>query len=202
MERRNPQLGINEALSAFEKEFTCLVNTTLSICNQEDNISINQYQKALELNLNAILLFKSFPYLLEEEDVRQELTAMWIEFLGQFYQNNPRCSLKQYLIRRSLWGIRDWVAKGIRYTTDSGEYEPVTYQQDTVQTELEFLIMSGDSEIFGMLTPHERSLLWSIYVGQLSVSEVSTKITRDPATVRKQVGQIIEQLEAFLLHQA
>lgn len=202
METYHPQLGVTEVLRNYQTDFDALIHTVSSLCNNQDTYPAHKYQLVLEQYITSLLHYKAFPYVLEIEDLNQELSVMWIEFTKQFYENKPKCSLRQYLIKRSMWSLRDWVARELNLMTQSMEYLSTFSIEDTLCSDLEFILHDTTYDCLSLLEPFERYLLWAVCLKNIELGELSLELIRDPATIRSQVQIILDKLMEKILLEA
>lgn len=195
MEGSNPKLGVTEAVKKYQSDFTRLASTVFKVCNNEFYLPATAYQKVLDKYLTTSLSYRSFPYHIEREDIEQELNLIWVKLLDQFYTNKPQCSLRQYLIRCSIWALRDWIDREVTWMQESMDFAPVQndgYEQ--IQTDIEFVLLSDGSSIFDALSASERYLLFTIYMGDRTLQEFCDAVAKHPATLRKEAKRIVDKL--------
>jgi len=123
---------------------------------------------------------------LEEEDFRQQLAMLWTDYYAQYVQNKPNSRLRSYLLRRSVWGLRDWL-QGIGHETDEiGRYDPATSSWD----------FSWITTTDLPLTKWEKYLIYLKYGQEKSINEIAEILQKDRKTIRTRLEEIFGQLRS------
>lgn len=124
----------------------------------------------------------------EEEDLRQQLSLLWVQYFQQFRRNKPRSRLRSYLLRRSIWGLRDW----FRWN------DPPRISGDEVgeeeRCEAPEIGFSWILETDLPLTAWEKYLVYLKYGQEKSINEIAQILQKDRKTIRTRLGEIHEHI--------
>ena len=144
---------------------------------------------------------------LSKKEIRQELFAMWVQFSKEFEENKPKIHLRQYLLRRSIWALRDWISGQCNQ-----QFLPLTFAPGATQEDMtpdfgfildyKFLVYGTGWYPLCLLSPYERYLVFLKFVEEKSIVEISYIVQKDRLTVKKQLDEIIEDFRSKLnVHQ-
>jgi DNA-directed RNA polymerase specialized sigma24 family protein len=135
-------------------------------------------------------------YPLERADVSQELVFRWLIFIQKYYEAKPAITLKQYLIRRSIWTMRDWFKLLMR----KPPYEtPIVIlpKLDSFVLNSKFLLYGTDVQPFDCLTSYERYLLFLKFKDDRTILEIADAVQKTKKTVRTQLKRIYNKLRSY-----
>lgn len=130
---------------------------------------------------------------LEEGDVRQELRAQWISYIRSYQRNKPRTSLRQYLTRMSVWGLRDWVNKW-KHTPRSTTACAIDTQAYPFSLNLSFLLYGERWSPLSSLTSHQRYLIYLKFVENKDILGIAKHLHKDRHVVSAQLQTTMEQI--------
>jgi len=182
----------------FNKEFEAIVKLTYCTYHQIPIHPVKKWQVVLCQYVKKVRAKLPKSYLLEEEDIRQELLLMWLVFIGDWKNNRPNVRLRTYLLRRSLWGIRDW----LRYQALS-VHTPLNLlpsdaadsnQESAFYLDLKFLLHGTSFFPLSTLSAYERYLIFLKFKEDRNIIEMSYAVQCDPKTVRKRLHSTITKL--------
>ena len=137
---------------------------------------------------------------IEKRDIEQQLALLWLEWHRLYRSKTGRkVRLRNYLLRRSVWGLRNWLRKEM-----SGP-RPVSLADFKSNPkarkhlfDLHWLLF-GDKEEDGplfMLTAYERYLLYMRHVQGLYIDEVAKIVHKNRKTVMKSLVEIISKIRS------
>ncbi|MEK6883316.1 MAG: hypothetical protein AABY22_27055, partial [Nanoarchaeota archaeon] len=160
-----------DVVKKYPKLFKKFTNVTFSALSQKDSF----YQEKYFNILHKILSKYELPSYISKEDISQQLALMWHQFFLTYKEKRPDIRLRQYLIRRSIWGLRDWLLTECKnkthilediYYTD----EPVLYD---FEISFKFLIKGSDHLFLNDLTAYERYILFLKFKEDKTIKEIS-----------------------------
>lgn len=133
-------------------------------------------------------------YSLNREDLNQQLKLIWLELEQQFELNQPKVSLKTYLIRMSTWIIRDWFNHEMKILyTQNLEPPP---EELPFNINIQFLYLGSDWYPLSNLTTYERYILYLKYNKEMTIQEIAFKLKRDRGLVGIQLHSILNKIRS------
>lgn len=143
----------------------------------------------------ADTLARLYPYSfnIEKEDVEQELRLMWLRFYKSYYKNEVHITLRQYLIRRSAWGLRDWLTS--QKHTSRGTYLGFFKEErPKISLNLEFLL-NGESWLpLTCLSAHQRYLIYLKFVEDKDILGIANHLQKDRHVISRQFKETINSI--------
>lgn len=181
-----------EELQTYKKEFNALVGAVHSASLGIEPINTNRYALVLYDEIKNI---PSLP--LEVCDIEQELRLCWVIFVRKYNDRKPEITLRQYLLRRSIWALRDWYkhvqkpsSESHRVGRDSGKQE-FPFKLDT-----RFLVEGSDLFPFTLLTPYQRYILYLKYKENKSISQIAKLVIKTRKTVSLELRRLLKNLRS------
>lgn len=135
---------------------------------------------------------------IEDADIVQELSVIWLKAIKNYKKSKPNCNIRQYLIRMSVWGLRDWLQResNIQMTAPIEEQEEQEEQPFTL--DLPFLLYGSIYQPLQALTDYERYLIYLKYVDGKHIFEIAEHLQKDRSIVSKQLYAIHDKLRSQL----
>lgn len=175
-------------LELYKVDYENIITTVLE-AYQSLPLSIQcNYCKVLYKSLTS----ERTNFIFEEQDLRQQLSLIWIELVNKFNKNKPRIHLRQYLIKCSSWIIRDWF-----------KHQMLTRSNDKIQTEsfplpftldVNFLLNGTNYFPLNTITPYERYLLYLQYKEEKNISQIAYIVQHDRLTITRQMHILASKL--------
>jgi hypothetical protein len=184
-------------LKRFEDEFNELVNTAYDTYWEQDPFPKEKFSVVLKTTLTEALIGKERTFNLTKEDLEQQLSLLWLHYLEQYNskKNKPGTSVRSYLIRRSIWGLRDWLRYELNITTE--EYTP--FHEEEVDSEfkidLMFLLKGTDYHCLKGLSPYERYIIFLKFKEDKSILQMSYILQKDRRVIREHFNSIILKIK-------
>lgn len=125
----------------------------------------------------------------EEEDLRQQLSLFWILYHDQFRKNRPRSRLRSYLLRRSIWGLRDWLRENDLLRPSDDSLGSTEGRQETPEVNFSWIL-----ETDLPLTAWEKYLVYLKYAQEKSINEIAQILQKDRKTIRTRLEEIHEHI--------
>ena len=134
------------------------------------------------------------PNLVDKDDAEQEIRCVWLKCQQA---DVSKSDLRKNLIRRTIWGMRDWAKKQAKLagviSCDVSEQEPdLGFTLD-----LAFLLYGVDLYPLSSLTDFERYLLYLRYKEGKTLDEVSKIVHKHHATIQSHLRDIFDKLRSL-----
>jgi hypothetical protein len=171
-------VGVEEIYVRFDREFRALADAAFR-AGQNLSPPVGTTKEALACYHAVTRALRGKPALFSlcKADCDQELRLLWLEYYYQFRQRGTKPSkLKNYLLRRSIWGLRDWLRKEARVLSR----DKYSYPTDETENRLDLQWL-----VKGPLAPYERYVLYKLYREGLSESQLAKQLRRDWATISR-----------------
>ncbi len=181
-------------LDTYQDDFKELVDT-VEVAYQGNPLHFSKpHLKALYSSLTDN---RSGPTI-DREDIEQQLALLWLKYAKGYHESKPSIHLRQYLIRRSVWGLRDWFnmeMKPIPYylllLPPQEEYLPKPFKLD-----LGFLLYGTRFYPLSILSSYERYLIFLMFKEERTILEIAKAVQKSDKTVSKQLRNIINKLRS------
>lgn len=183
----------------FREDFKQLVDTTYCALHKKQKTYCRQHLSVL---YSSIFHLDIREYIAREE-IEQELAFIWLKSLKAYHTSKPNVHIRQYLIRRSLWGLRDWLRTiaarpiEIPYTDLPEEVET---QEKKFNLDLKFLVYGSDYEPLVQLTPYERYLIFLKFKEDKTILEISHIVQKHYETIYEHLNQIFAKIRSARHH--
>ena len=187
-----------DVLQYFKNEFDELVSVAYGAYWELDTFPKNKFSIALQDAISDTLLDKKRTFNLTREDLEQQLALFWLSYTKQYHskKTKPGTSLKIYLIRRSIWGLRDWLRQEINIVTE--EYRPFEEKleiDNDFKIDLMFLFHGIEASLLKDLSPYERYLIFLKFKEDKSILQMSYILQKDRRIIKNHIDSIIIKLK-------
>lgn len=175
-------------LSDFNKLCSIVINTLADkdCCERDTYLS----QIVSEFNID---------HFIEPDDIVQEIALIWIKSIKNYKETQPDISLRQYLIRMTVWGVRDWLSKEAHIymkdiiTRTSEEKEELSFNID-----LSFLLYGSQHPSLQSLTSYQRYLFYLSFKEDKSILQIAKHLQKDRWIVGIQFSKALERVRSLL----
>lgn len=188
----------------YEYEFNQLVYTVKRTHQGHGVYNNLWYVQALHKSLKKVYKKQHNQMPLLKEDIEQELRTLWLEYVKLWELNKPPVKLGTYLLRRSVWGLRDWVSSQVRFVTESPEYTcekdfavhiiGIDRPDDLFKIDIGFLLHGCSMFPISELSPYERYLILLNFKEEKNILEIARTVQKDRGLVGRQLKAVIEKL--------
>jgi len=181
----------------YEIEFQELVRTAYTISCKRSIKSDDKFSNALAKMMLGVKHLSRTK--IDKRDIEQQLALLWLEWHRQYREKKPRTDLKNYLLRRSVWGLRDWLR---REMAGSKGFSLATLKANSRQNKhiLDlYWLLKGDTEDgpLYMLKAYERYLLYLRHVCGYTIGEIAERVFKSRGTVRLSLVKIISKIRSY-----
>ena len=147
--------------------------------------------------MSEILFNKKRSFYLTKEDLNQHLSLLWLSYYKQYTskEKKPEVSLRTYLLRRSIWGIRDWLNYETNIITEDAYYTKNELVETGFKLDLKFLIEGTDFQLLSVLSPYERYLIFLKFKEEKSILQMSFILQKDRRIVKKHFDLIMQKIK-------
>lgn len=178
----------------YKSDFDELVETTIAAHHKLPIDLIKPH--LLYLYKCLCILDNTFTY--TRDDIIQQLRLIWFELFNKYNKTKPKIHIRQYLIRCSVWAIRDWMIKDMSIVSSfkvKDAEDHFSLSEPEFKLDLHFLFYGSDYELIKHLSPYHRYLLYLIYTKDQSILEVASKIQKDRSIVSKDFKVLLQKLK-------
>lgn len=133
---------------------------------------------------------------IEDDDIVQELSLIWLKAIKNYHKSKPNCNIRQYLIRMSVWGIRDWLQREANIPLSGPRKEPEEEQEYPFALDLSFLLYGSIYEPLQDLTDYERNLIYLKHVEGKHIFEIAEHLQKDRSIISRQLTAVYEKLRS------
>lgn len=134
---------------------------------------------------------------IDSEDVVQELACIWLKAIQNYNDSKPNCSIRQYLVRMSVWGIRDWLYKEANIPMSGPLIKQEEEREYPFALDLSFLVDGSSQVLFKDLTDYERYLIYLKYHEGKHIFEIAEHLQKDRSVISKQLYAIHDKLRSI-----
>lgn len=132
---------------------------------------------------------------IDVEDIKQAFIEIWLGAYEDFVENKPCASIRNYMIRRSVWGMRDWYIKEMNILMKL-PYNYYLEEDPPFLLNLNFLLYGTEIEPLNLLSPYQRYLIFLQYKEEKTIFEIADIVQRDEKTIRYQINSILNLLRS------
>lgn len=179
-------------LDQYHKEFDDLVDTVWAAYKQKELPFSSKSHLSI---LYSTLFYIEIPEILSKADIRQQLSLMWLRYIKTFTEAKPNIPIKVYLIRRSLWGLRDW----FKTLSKRKLVIPIELTNSEIDfgfsIDLKFLLYGTKEGMLQDLSPYERYLIFLRFKEDKSISEISTIVQKTSVTVDLHLSKVLDKIK-------
>lgn len=133
---------------------------------------------------------------IDDSDVVQQLYLIWLKAIKNYRISKPNIRIRRYLIRMSVWGIRDWLQAESNIPLSGPRKEPEEEQDYPFTLDLSFLLYGSTYHPLQGLTDYERYLIYLKYVEGKHIFAIADHLQRDRGLVSKQLTTIHNKLRS------
>lgn len=140
-------------------------------------------------------------YIITEEEIRAQLSYMWIDFVSQYNERTPNVHIKRYLISRSVWGLRDWYRYQMNICTQDyspGLTLPATQEEEVdvgFRLDVGFLLFGTYFFPLSELTPYERYIIFLKYREEKTILEIARIVQKSSSHVKRVLHSTTNKLK-------
>jgi DNA-directed RNA polymerase specialized sigma24 family protein len=179
---------LSEEFTLYADDFKRIYQTTVDALREVDSPKYHNdylFQLLSEINID---------HYIDPEDIKQELYLIWIKAIRNYDKTNPPVSKKQYLIRMSVWGLRDWLIKESHTPLYCSDIE-YNEEKDRLPFTLDlYFLLVGDEKIFSCLTSYERHLLFLTYVEGKQAIHIAKHLQKDRSIIRRHLDELHKKI--------
>lgn len=137
---------------------------------------------------------------LSRDEIRQELACMWVSFIRSHRRSNTELHIRQYLIRRSVWGLRDWIRKESRILCKA----PTSPPREAPAFRLNFsFLLSGETwPPLAPLNAYQRYLIYLKFVEDKDILRIAQHLHKDRHVVSRQLSETLRLIRRIANEEA
>ena len=183
-------------LQNFQDDFTELVRVTYNTYWDLPVYPKKKFSTVLQTFLIEILKGRELTFDLTKEDLEQELSLLWLSYYKQYTSatSKPDTSLKNYILRRSLWDIRDWIKHHLNIVTVHS-VDPEPANGIGFKIDLMFLLKGTEINLLKNLSPYERYLIFLKFKEEKSILQMSYILQKDRRVVKNHFDLVINKIK-------
>ena len=184
-------------LKRFEDEFNELADVAYNAYWEREVFPKYKFSVVLEETIIKALKNKNRAFNLAKEDFEQQLALLWLSYHKQYdsKENKLETSLKSYILRRSIWGLRDWLI----YESNIVTKEDMSVELEKVRSEFKidvsFLLRGTNFALLKNLSPYERYIIFLKFKEDKSILQMSRILQRDRRMVKNHFDSTIERIK-------
>ena len=127
---------------------------------------------------------------LSRNEIRQELACMWVSFIRSYRRSSTKLHIRQYLIRRSIWGLRDWIRKESRILRKAPASTPK--EVPVFRLNFSFLLEGETWPPLAILTAYQRYLIYLKFVEDKDILRIAQHLDKDRHVVSRQLNEALQ----------
>jgi hypothetical protein len=184
-------------LQRFRNEFEELVSVAYDTYWERDVFPKDKFSIALQDAITEILSDRKRTFNLTREDLEQQLALLWLSYYKQYNskKNKPEASLRSYIIRRSIWGLRDWLRYEVNIVTEEYSISETEDTENEFRIDLTFLLHGMDFTLLNNLSPYERYIIFLKFKEDKSILQMSHILQKDRRVVKNHFDSIIIKIK-------
>lgn len=173
----------------FEKDFNQIADTTY-LAYTDKNLPSNTPLYLIKWAQKIREIPRLNHFIFERGDLIQQMVMLWICY-EQVWNTGKHghTTKKAYIIKRTLWDIRDWLIQEGKVMDRDLEYKPDISEEDDEKYGMEWLCYGGAG-----LAPYERYLVYLMSSQHLTVKGIADVVGRSHHTVAKDLSEIISKM--------
>lgn len=137
---------------------------------------------------------------LSRDEIRQELACMWVSFIRSYRRSGPELHIRQYLIRRSIWGLRDWIRKESRVLRRAPTSPP--REAPAFQLNFSFLLEGETWPPLAPLNAYQRYLIYLKFVEDKDILRIAQHLHKDRHVVSRQLSDTLRLIRRIANEEA
>lgn len=184
-------------LKRFENEFNELVDIAYDAYWGYEVLPKNKVSVVLQDTITKALVGKKRTFNLTKEDLKQQLALFWLSYYRQYYSKEikPETGLKGYIVRRSIWGLRDWFKHEVDIVTESFAISEAEETESEFKLDLGFLLHGVEYAPLRGLSPYERYIIFLKFKEDKSILQMSRILQKDRRMVKNHFDSIIKRIK-------
>lgn len=183
---------MSSILEQYHSDFNELVETVYSAYKKKELVSNNKAHLSI---LYSALYYIDIYEFLSKEDIRQELSVMWLKYIKVYATTKPKVHIRTYLIRRSVWEIRDWFHKLARKKPIEILPKEESLHNFDFTIDLQFLLYGDKEGMLKDLTSYERYLIFLRFKEDKTIPEISFMVQKTSETVADHLSKILDKIK-------
>jgi len=186
-----------DVLKRFENEFNELVSVTYDSYWERKVFPKDKFSVVLRDTITNALINKKRTFDLTKEDLEQQLALLWLSYYKQYNskEDKPETSLKSYIIRRSIWGLRDWLKYEVSVITENFMIPETEVPESEFKIDLAFLFHGVEFTLLKDLSPYERYIIFLKFKEDKSILQMSHILQKDRRMVKSHFDSIIKRIK-------
>ena len=183
-------------LERFEYEFNELVNVTFDTYWELNALPKEKFSTILHKTLLESMGDKKRSFYLTKEELKQHLSLLWLTYYKQYNlkDKKPETSLRSYILRRSIWGIRDWLKYELSIVTEEFRTEEEE-SEIGFKIDLMFLLQGAECVLLRELSPYERYIIFLKFKEEKSILQMSRILQKDRRVIKNHFDSIILKIK-------
>jgi len=169
-------MDVNRPSELYQEEFDILCDTAYRLSQGARIPHPQYYAKMLQRIAEEVPRRNSFS--IARQDIEQQLELIWFEAVLSYSEIKSKTTLRSYLIRCGVFGLRDWLwdhFKSLDKEPSSGVCEESL--EASRELSLVWLLCGTKEQPWCRLTSYERYLIFLRYARGLTINEVA-KLSR------------------------
>lgn len=180
----------------YRQDFEEIVDLVWNIYNKRPVFPEHTHLRALKDHLLESQRKHSNNFVIQKEDVSQQLSLLWLGYEKKWKQKQTHVSLRHYLIQCSPFGMRTWFNRQISVPLHGTPPTPSETRTSEFQLDLGFLRDGTSYWPLCNLSPYERYLIFLKFSEDKSIVEMTYTVQRHREVVSKQLRQILNRLRS------
>jgi len=132
------------------------------------------------------------------EDIKQQIRFIWLTAEKRYKANVNGRSLKDYLIRMTILGMRDYTISLLKQTNTTNTSNFSYYiKRPQLLLDLHFVVNGTNTCPFDTLNPYERYLLFLRYNQEKTLAEIAKTVYKRVRTVQLELRFITDKLRSL-----
>lgn len=196
--RRNLSIQSSTGNNIFDKyadQFEELVTAAWKVYLGQTVYSDKGYVRALIEALESIEKRRLDKPPLDREDFEQQLRLFWWEIYTAFNTNDPKSTFWGYLLRMSVFKMRDWYEK--EWKTLDRELVPPDFKVETPCDMFRWVVKGTMVYPWSRLSGFERYLLYLRYDQDYSMAKIGDMLGYTRQTISNRLERAVDKLRSI-----
>ena len=183
-------------LEKFSNDFKEFVKVTYNTYWELPVIHRKKFSKALEEIIINSLKNEERIFDLNIEDLKQEIRFFWLKYEKQYNEEEvkERISLRSYIVRRTIWDIRDWIKKHNKIIKIDYDEVNVNDEYTEFKLNIRFLLKGTNFKLLKNLSPYERYIIFLVFKEEKNMLEMSKILQKDRRIIKIHYHKILEKI--------
>lgn len=183
-------------LDKYAYEMEALVEAVVNTCRGEPITHTEWYAKSVAIYIKSFYRDVSYLPMIERAEVEQQLRCMWVEFVKAYKESKPDCHIKQYLLRMSVWGLRDWLMR--ESCTLRALPQEIHWKDSDYFSMSLFVLGPHEKGAFVDLTLFEKYLIALRYIDKKTILEIAKILQQERHTVSRKLNSAVDKIRRKL----